>query len=192
MTVLSVKSAPRCSSLAVQWLRLRSFTAKSPVLIPGAEAKIQQAKWSRSVVSDSFWPHGLYPTRLLHPWDFPGKSTGVGRHFLLQGILPTQGLNPDLPHCRQTLYRLSHQGSPKDVVKKKKCPQMEVKWKSLSCIQLFVTPWIIHGILPATLLEWVAFPFSRGSSQPRDQTKVSCIAGEFFTSWATWEALRCK
>ena len=42
---------------------------------------------------------------------FPGNSTGVGCHFLLQGIFPTQGLNPGLPHCRQTLYRLSHQGS---------------------------------------------------------------------------------
>ena len=40
-------------------------------------------KWSRSVVSDSSWPHGLQPTRLLHPWDFPGKSTGVGCHCLL-------------------------------------------------------------------------------------------------------------
>ena len=45
-------------------------------------------------------------------WDFPGNSTGVGCHFLFQGIFPTQGLNPGLPHCRQTLYRLSHQGSP--------------------------------------------------------------------------------
>ena len=43
-------------------------------------------KWSRSVVSDSLRPHGLQPTRLLHPWDFPGKSTGVGYHFLLRGI----------------------------------------------------------------------------------------------------------
>ena len=42
---------------------------------------------------------------------FPGKNTGVGCHFLLQGIVPTQGLNPGLLHCR--LYRLSHQGSPK-------------------------------------------------------------------------------
>ena len=40
-------------------------------------------KWSRSVVSDSSEPHGLQPTRLLHPWDFPGKSTGVGCHCLL-------------------------------------------------------------------------------------------------------------
>ena len=43
---------------------------------------------------------------------FPGKSTGVGYHFLLQGIFPTQGSNPGLLHCRQTLYCLSHQGIP--------------------------------------------------------------------------------
>ena len=41
-------------------------------------------KWSRSVVSDSQWPHGLQPTRLLHPWDFLGNSTGVGCHCLLR------------------------------------------------------------------------------------------------------------
>ena len=47
----------------------------------------------------------------------------------------------------------------------------------------------VHGILQARILEWVAFPFSRGSSQPRDWTQVSHIAGGFFTSWATREAL---
>ena len=46
----------------------------------------------------------------------------------------------------------------------------------------------VHGILQARILEWVAFPFSRGSSQPRDGTQVSHIAGRFFTSWATREA----
>ena len=46
----------------------------------------------------------------------------------------------------------------------------------------------VHGILQARISEWVAFPFSRGSSQPRDQTQVSHIAGRFFTSWATKEA----
>ena len=50
--------------------------------------------------------------RFLRPWDFPGKSAGVDCHVLLQGIFPTQESNPDLPRCRQTLYRLSHQGSP--------------------------------------------------------------------------------
>ena len=64
-------------------------------------------------MSDSLQPLGLYPTRLLCPWNFPGKNTGVGCHFLLQGIFPTQGLNPGLLHCRQMLYHLSHQGSPK-------------------------------------------------------------------------------
>ena len=44
--------------------------------------------------------------------DSPGKHTGVGCHALLQGIFPTQGSNPDLPHCMQFLYHLSHQESP--------------------------------------------------------------------------------
>ena len=50
----------------------------------------------------------MMPTKLLRPWDFPGKSTGVGCHFLLQGLLLTQGSNPGFPHCRQMLYPLSH------------------------------------------------------------------------------------
>ena len=48
----------------------------------------------------------------------------------------------------------------------------------------------VHGVLQTRILEWVAFPFSRGSSQPRDWTQVSHIAGGFFTSWATRDALR--
>ena len=83
--------------------------------------------------------------------DSPCKNTGVGCHALVQGIFPTQGLNPGIPHCRRILYCLSHHGSPR-------------------------------------ILEWVAHPFSRGSSWPRNGTGVSCMAGRFFTSWATWEA----
>ena len=67
-----------------------------------------------SVVSNSLRPFGLQPTRLLLPWDFPGKNTGVGCHFFLQGIFPTQGSNQCLLcflHCRQILHLLSHQGS---------------------------------------------------------------------------------
>ena len=70
-------------------------------------------KWSCSVMSDFLQWHE--PARLLHPWDFPGKSAGVGCHFLLQGIFPTQGWNLGLPHCRQTPYHLGHQGSPPKV-----------------------------------------------------------------------------
>ena len=60
--------------------------------------------FSRLVVSDSLQPHGLYSTRLHCPWDFPGKNTGVGCHFLLQRIFLTQGLNLGLLHYRQILY----------------------------------------------------------------------------------------
>ena len=62
---------------------------------------------SCSVVSDSLRPHGL-----CSPWHSPGQNTGVGSLSLLQGIFPTQGLNPGLLHCRWILYQLSHRGSP--------------------------------------------------------------------------------
>ena len=67
---------------------------------------------SCSVVLNSLRPHGLQPIRLLHPWNSPGKNTGVGSHSLLQGIFPIQESDPDLLHGRQILYCLSHQGSP--------------------------------------------------------------------------------
>ena len=86
------------------------------------------------------------------PWNSPGQNTRVGSLSLLQGIFPTQRLNPGLPHCRHILYQLSHKGNPR-------------------------------------ILEWVAYPFYRGSSQPRNQTRVSCIAGRFFTNWAIGELL---
>ena len=99
------------------------------------------------------------------------------------------------------------------------------KWRSLSCVQLFATPWtspgyntgvgslpLLQGIFPTQgsnpglpycrqilyqlshkgtprILEWVAYPFSSGSSGPRNWTGVSCIAGGFFTNWAMREAL---
>ena len=65
-----------------------------------------------------------------------------------------------------------------------------MKWKSLSRVLTLCDPedyTTIHGILQARILEWVSVPFSRESSQPRDWTQVSCIAGEFFTSWAIRE-----
>ena len=62
--------------------------------------------------------------------EFSSKNTGVGCHVLLQGIFPTQGLNPVLLHCRQILCHLSHQG-------------VEVKVRSLSCVRLFATPWTV-------------------------------------------------
>ena len=67
---------------------------------------------NHSVVSDLSKPNDCsLPGSSAHG-DSPGKITGVGCHALLQGIFPTQGLNPGLPHCRWILYLLSHQGSP--------------------------------------------------------------------------------
>ena len=102
------------------------------------------------------------------------KNTGVGRLFLVQRIFPAQELNRGLLHCRQILYWLGYKGSPK------------WKWKSFNCIRL-CNP-MDCKILQPRILEWVAFPFSRRSSQPRDQTQVFCIADRFFTSWATRKA----
>ena len=62
---------------------------------------------SRSVVSDSLQSHGLYS-----PWKSPGQNPGIGSCSLLQGIFPTQRLNPGLLHCRWIFYQLSHQGNP--------------------------------------------------------------------------------
>ena len=79
------------------------------VAISFSNDESEKWKWSHSVMSNSQQPHGLQPTRFLCPWDFPGKSIGVGCHFLLQRIFPTYDLNS------LTLYadtHLSYQGSP--------------------------------------------------------------------------------
>ena len=127
----------------------------------------------------SFRPHGLYS-----PWKSPGQNTGVGSLSLLQGIFPTQWSKPGFPHCRQILYQLSHKGSP--IISFVCCAY------SLSHVWLFATSWTIAhqaplsmGILQARILEWVAMPSSKVSSQPRDRIQVSRIAGRFFTIWAT-------
>ena len=101
---------------------------------------------SHSVVSNSLGPHGLYS-----PWNSLGQDTKVGSLSFFQGIFATQGSNPGLPHCRQILYQLSHEGSPR-------------------------------------ILEWVAYPFSSGSSRPKNQTGISCPAGGFFTNSAIRES----
>ena len=114
--------------------------------LPNSTFPESEESESRSVVSDSLWPHRLYS-----PWNSPGQNTGVGSISLLQGIFPTQGSNPGLPHCRRVLYQLSHKWSPR-------------------------------------ILEWVAYPFSSGSSRLRNRTGVSCITGGFFTKWTIREA----
>ena len=64
-------------------------------------------------MSNSLWLHGPYS-----PWNSPGENTGVGSCSLLQGIFPTQGLNPGLLHCGKILFHPSHQGIPSDALLK--------------------------------------------------------------------------
>ena len=116
--------------------------------------RIKQATWqtinSTKVKVTQSCPTLCDPMELYNPWDSPGQNTGVGSCSLLQGIFPTHGSNPGLPHCRWILYQLNHKESPR-------------------------------------ILAWVAYPCSSGSFQPRNQIRVSCIEGGFFTSWATRE-----
>ena len=101
---------PRCPSPAP-----RTYSNSCPL-----------SRWSHPTISSSVIPFSSclrslpasesFPMSQLFAWD--GQSTGVDCHFLLQGIFLTQGSNPGLPHCRQTLYRLSQQGSPINVLSK--------------------------------------------------------------------------
>ena len=79
--------------------------------IAGIQTMRRLLLFNCSVMSNSLRPHGLLPTRLLCPWEFPGKRTGVGCHFLIQEIFPTQELNPCILHWQKGSLLLSHQDS---------------------------------------------------------------------------------
>ena len=85
---------------------IRRWSRKWPDLQGSPSNSFLSESDSHSAVSDSLGCHGLYS-----PWNSPGQNTGVGSLSLLQGIVPTQGSNPGLPHCRQILYQLGHKGS---------------------------------------------------------------------------------
>ena len=121
---------------------------------------------------DSLQLHGLYS-----PWISPGQNIGVGSHSLLQGIFPTQGSNPGLSQHRWILYSLRHQGS---LIMK----AVAAAAKLLQLCPTLCDPmdYTVHGILQARILDWVAFPFSRGSSQPKitHLTLSRCVSFFFF------------
>ena len=79
----------------------------------------------------------MEPARLLCPWDSPGKSTGVGCHSLLQGIFPTQELNPGLLQCMQILFRLSYEGIPGGEVD-------DFNWKTTVFVAELFSPSILY------------------------------------------------
>ena len=87
--------------------------------------------FSLSVMPSSFVTHGLYPTRLLCPWNFPGKNTGAGCCFLLQRISPTQGSNLHLLHCRRILHRWANNVQQK---KNKKQPHTHYYCATYFCL----------------------------------------------------------
>ena len=93
--------------------------------------------------------------------DSPGKNTGVGCHFLLQGIFLSQGSNLGLLHYRQILYHLSHQGSPYTLLVVVSLPSHVRLFCNLMNCSL--PGFSDHGISQARILEWVAISFSRGS-----------------------------
>ena len=168
---------------------------------------------SYSVVSDSLWPHGLLPARLLCWWTFPGKNTGVGCHFYTRGSFwPKDQTLISCISCngRWILYHQHHLA----------------KWKSLSRLQLFATPWtiqstespgqntgvgslsLLEAIFPTQglnpgfphcrqilyqlshkgsprILEWVAYPFFLTQKSIRGLLHW----GGFFSNWASREAL---
>ena len=142
-------------------------------------------KWSHSVMSDPQWPHGLPPSRLLHPWDFPGKTTGVGCHCLLRSLPQEWEMCSLFISC---LIRTQLLFAPCCCSVAQLCPTLS------NPINCGLPGSSIHRILQAGVVEWGAIAFSRGSSQPRDWTRISyisCIgrlAGRFFTTGATWDA----
>ena len=107
---------------------------------------------------------------------FPRQDTGVGSHFLLQEIFPTQGLNPHLLHWQVDSLPLSHQESLSKLYTKllQPCPTL---CDPMGCSSPGSS---VHGICQARVLEWVVISSTRGSSQPRDQTRVSRIAGRLY------------
>ena len=86
-----------------RWQCQRMFKHITALISPVSEWVSE----SCSVMSECLQSLGLYS-----PWNSPGQNTGVGSCSLLQGIFPTQGLNPCFAHCRRIIYQLSHQGSP--------------------------------------------------------------------------------
>ena len=128
-------------------------------------------------MSDSQRPQGLQPTRLLRPWDSPGKNTGVCCPALLQGIFPTQGPDPSLPHCRQILCLLNYQGGPNSLIVGVHTWQ-ELKvfcglswWLSgresiCQCRRRSFLPWV--GKIPWRR-KWQPTPFCLGSSTERGE-----------------------
>ena len=140
---------------------------------------LKSVQFSYSVTSDCLWPHALQHARLPCPSPIPGACTNSC--LLSRWCHPTI-LSSVIP------FSSCLQSFPASKEKK----ESEVAQSCLIlCNPMDCSPpgFSIHGIFQARVLEWVAISFSRGSSQPRNWTRVSCIAGRHFTIWATRESV---
>ena len=115
---------------------------------------------SHSVVSNSLWPHGLWPASSAVHGDSPGKKTGEGCHFHLQGNLPIQGSGPGLLHCRQILYCLSHQGGPIALASPGASHSCSIK-------RSYDIDFIMNGHFQALTPEWLPTLFASSLDQSR-------------------------
>ena len=127
------------------------------------------ALWSMDCSLSGSSVYGIHQARIL-------ESTVI----LLPGDLPDPRTEPVSPALAGGFFTSEQSGKLSSALKVKVTQSCLTVWDPMD--------YTVHGILQARILEWVAFPFSRGSSQPRDQTQVSRIAGGFFTRWATKEA----
>ena len=134
-------------------------------------------------MSDSLRPHGLQPSRFLRPWDFLGKSTGVQstsfempgwmKHELESRLLGEISITSDMQMTPPLWQKVKRNWRASWQKWKRK---MIMKWsENRSVVSALCDPldYTVHGILQARILEWVAFLFSRRSSQPRDRTQDS-------------------
>ena len=186
----------------------------SELPFPSPMHESEKWKWSRSGVSDSSKPHGLQPTRLLHPWDFPGKSTGVGCHCLLWRVLQTyifffccvtwstHSLSRDQTHtpcieCRP----LTTEAPDKSIVIAvlmtnflyaftEFCAMLKLLelCLTLDCSALGSS---VPGVFQARILEWAAMTLAGDLPNPGIKPiplQSPALAHRFFTSSATWEA----
>ena len=118
----------------------------------------------------------------------PGSSVhGILQARTLEWVAISHSRGPFWPRDRTCISYVPFVG--RQVYSLSVVPPGKRKWFTQSCPTLCdPMDYTVHGILQTRILEWVAFPFSRGSSQPRDWTQVSSIAGIFFTSWDNSEA----
>ena len=124
-------------------------------------------------MSSSLWPHGLQPTRLLCPWDSPGKNTGVGCHLLLQGIFPTEGSSPPLSHWQVDSYCWATKEA------------LSSYWGSVNMGKQIWVVTLGHWLAEGTLALWF-FPSRSELTKASRQTAPTWVVSALSVPGMTW------